>query len=674
MHASNNPLLGATELPDFAAICAEHVEPAVSQVLAAERQKLAALQAVAVPTVEWLKELERIHERVHRVWAPVEHLNAVVSNSELREAYNHCLGMITEFSTELGQNEALYQRFEALADQLTEQQAVEAALVKQNLRDFKLAGVALQGTARQRFRDLMQELSAKQAAFEQNVMDATDAFSYYETDLAMLAGVPEVALERARQAARDAGLDGWRFVLDPPTYQTILSHAEKPALRERYYRAWVTRASELGEGGEQWDNGPLIEEILALRHEAAQLLGFESFAELSLATKMAPSSEQVLDFLRDLADRSRPVATQELHQLEGLAGRRLQAWDVAYFSERLKQSRFDLAEEELRPYFPLPRVLQGMFGLTEQLFGIRIEAQSSAPNWHPSVEFHALRDAAGVVIGGFFTDLFARANKRGGAWMDNCLDRASLDSLVQKPVAHLVCNFNPPVGDAPCLLTHGDVVTLFHEFGHTLHHLLTEVDYPSLAGINGVAWDAVELPSQFMENFAWHPEVLQRISGHYQTAAPLPADKVQKLNESRGFLAGLAMLRQLEFALFDFLLHDCAEPPAPNRVSELMSQVRSEVAVVTHPDYNRFAHSFGHVFAGGYAAGYYSYKWAEVLAADAFAAFEERGVFDAATADRFRRCILAVGGSRNALTAFCDFRGRPPELGPLLRQSGIEAA
>jgi oligopeptidase A len=450
-----------------------------------------------------------------------------------------------------------------------------------------------------------------------------------------------------------------------------MTHAESAALREKYYEAWVTRASDRGPHAGRWDNGPLIEEILALRDEAAKLVGFRNYAALSLATKMAESPERVIEFLRDLAHRSRPVAERELAMLTEYAGRKLEPWDIAFYSERLKQERFRIAEEELRPFFPLPRVLDGLFALAATLFDLSIVSADAPSVWHASVRYYELRDRDGNLIGSFYTDLFARPNKRGGAWMSGCVSRAKLDGERQQPIAYLVCNFNPPVGETPSLLTHGEVVTLFHEFGHALHHLLTEVDYPSVAGTSGVAWDAVELPSQFMENFTWRPEVLTSLARHYQTGEPLPSDKIETMNRSRTFLAGLAMVRQLEFALFDFRLHQEYSPDAGARVYEILADVRREVAVTPVPDYYRFPNTFGHVFAGGYAAGYYSYKWAEVLAADAFAAFEESGVFDRRTAERFRRTILATGGSRRALETFVDFRGRPPELDALLRQSGI---
>ncbi len=669
---AGNPLLSSDALPRFSAIRAEHVEPAVRETLAAQRAALERAERAETPTLEWLASLELIHEAVHRVWSPVSHLNSVVSTPELRSAFNACLPLVTEFGTELAQNERLYRLFGALEESLPESLTAERALVRHALRDFKLGGVALPPTERTRFRELMQTLAARQAAFEQNLMDATDAFRHHEQDRGALAGLPEVLLERARAAARAENLPGWLLTLDPPTYQAVITHAEAPQLREKYYEAWVTRASDRGPSAGRWDNGPLIEEILKLRHEAAALLGYESYAALSLATKMARSPAEVIDFLRDLARRSKPVAEREIGELTRYAGRKLEPWDVAFYAERMKQERFAIAEEELRPYFPLERVLEGLFGLAGRLFGLAIERADAPDVWHPSVRYYRLRNASGGDVGGFFADLFARPNKRGGAWMDGCVNRANLPGLRQLPVAHLVCNFNPPVGETPSLLTHGDVVTLFHEFGHALHHLLTEVDYPSVAGINGVAWDAVELPSQFLENFSWLPEVLTGMAHHYKTSEPLPAAKIETLNRSRTFLAGLGMVRQLEFALFDFRLHHEYSPATGGRTLALLDEVRREVAVVHPPEYNRFPNTFGHIFGGGYAAGYYSYKWAEVLAADAFAAFTEAGAFDRATAERFRGAVLAVGGSREPLDAFVAFRGRAPRLEPLLKQAGIE--
>jgi oligopeptidase A len=666
-----NPLLARTPLPQFTVIKPEHVEPAVRTMLAEQRRALDAAEHTTAPDLDWLRSLERINVDVQRVWGPISHLNSVVSSPALREAFNRCLPLVTEFGTELGQNEALYRHFGTLETRIDPDLRVERQLIAHALRDFRLGGVTLEGAARQQFRDVMQTLAARQASFEQNLMDATDAFQHHETDGAVLAGLPEIVLERAKALAAERGVDGFVLTLDPPTYQTVMTHAESAALRQRYYEAWVTRASDHGPHAGRWNNGPLIEDILALRHKTAQLVGFKTYAELSLATKMADSPERVIEFLRDLARRSKPVAAAELTTLSAYAGRPLDPWDVGFYAERLKQQQLNLAEEELRPYFPLPRVLAGLFKLIGHLFDLTIREVAPPSTWHPSVRYFELENRDGSAVGSFFVDLFARPNKRGGAWMDVCKSRAKLNGVRQLPVAYLVCNFNPPGADTPSLLTHSEVVTLFHEFGHTLHHLLTEVDYPSLAGVNGVAWDAVELPSQFLENFTWRPEVLGDIAHHYQSGAALPLDKLETMNRSRTFLAGLAMVRQLEFALFDFRLHHEYRPESGSRVYDILADVRREVAVVQAPSYNRFPNTFAHVFGGGYAAGYYSYKWAEVLAADAFAAFEEAGVLDRRTAERFRRAILATGGSRDALDAVVDFRGRPPRLEPLLRQAGI---
>ena len=669
-----NPLLAPHELPAFDQIRPEHIEPAVRQILAEQRQMVAAAEQVLVPDLDWLRNLERVNTAVHRVWGPVSHLNSVLSSASLREAFNRCLPLVTEFGTELGQNEAIYRHFATLETTTSAaERPVEAELVAQALRDFRLGGVTLVGAARQRFREVAQTLSQRQASFEQNLMDATDAFEHHETARAELAGLPEVTLERARALAAERGLDGWVLRLDIPTYQAVMTHARSRELRERFYAAWVTRASDRGPNPDRWDNGPLIEDILRLRHEMAGLVGFASFAELSLATKMATSPTEVIEFLRDLARRSRPVAERELKMLTEYAGCKLEPWDVGFYAEKRKQEVFALSEEELRPYFPLPRVLDGLFELTSRLFGLTITPGDPPSVWHPTVRYFEL-SRAGRPVGSFYADFFARPNKRGGAWMDVCRSRAKLNGHSQLPVAYLVCNFNPPVGEAPSLLTHTDVVTLFHEFGHALHHLLTEVDYPSVAGINGVAWDAVELPSQFMENFAWRAEVLGEMARHYRTGEPLAGEKIATMNRSRTFLSGLAMMRQIEYALFDFRLHHEYAPGASARTLDLLAEVRREVAVLGAPEYNRFPSTFGHIFGGGYAAGYYSYKWAEVLAADAFGAFEEAGVLDPSTAERFRRAILATGGSRNALASFIDFRGRPPELDALLKQSGIADA
>jgi oligopeptidase A len=667
--AAGNPLLAGKTPPSFDAIRAEHVRPAVRQVLAAERTALSDLAGTGAPSLEWLRATETMIERVNAVWSPIAHLNSVTSSPEFREAYNECLADVTAFFSELGQNEAIYAKFAVLAANYGD--GPEAELIRQSLRDFRLAGVALTGEAKEAYRQCQLDLAARQAQFEQHVMDANDAFEYHETDRALLSGLPEQDLERARAAADARGLEGWLFRLDPPTYQTVLTHADRRELREHYYRAWVTRASD--QGPSQWDNSPVIEEILRLRWRSAELLGFPSYAALSLARKMAKSEQQVLDFLEDLARRSRGFAEQEIARLEQLAGQKLAAWDMAYYSEKLKQASLRIGAEELRAYFPLPRVLAGLFELAERLFGIHIAPFEDRTLWHETAQAFSIANLDGTPVGTLLADFYSRPNKRGGAWMDSAVNRSRLGEQAQNPVAHLVCNFAPPTAAQPSYITHTDVVTLFHEFGHTLHHLLTEIDYPSIAGVNGVAWDAVELPSQFFENFAWRPEVLRAISAHRETGERIPDAKIDILTTSRTFLAALAMIRQIEFALFDFRLHARATPANRDEVQAILDETRTRIGVVPVPDYNRFQCSFTHIFSGGYAAGYYSYKWAEVLSADAFAAFEEKGAFDAATAERFRRNILAVGGSRDAMQAFVAFRGRPPELDPLLRQAGIIA-
>ncbi len=670
-----NPLLDDSPLPDFPAIEAAHAEPAIRQLLEENRRTLAGLLEAGAQGWDGLvAPIERMHHRLARAWSPVGHLNGVMNGEELRAAYNACLPLLTAYHTEIAQNERLcaaYQRvMEAEGDRL---QPVQRRLLENALRDFRLAGVDLPADRKQRFGQVMEQLATAQAKFDENVLDATQAWSRHVTDEAELAGLPETTVQRARQAAQDVGQAGWLLPLDAPNYQAVLTHGEREPLRREFYEAWVTRASDQGPHARQWDNTPLMGEILALRHEAAGLVGFANFAEYSLATKMARENGEVLGFLRELARVSRPAALREFAELEQFAGRSLEAWDVAFFSERLKRARLDISEEALRPYFPLPRVLAGLFAVVTRLYGVRVVGRPDVPVYHPDVRYFDVVDRDGAPRAGFFLDLYARPHKRGGAWMDECVGRARLPGAAALPVAYLVCNFTPPVGDVPSLLTHHEVLTLFHEFGHGLHHMLTRVDYPSVAGINGVPWDAVELPSQFMENFAWRDEVLPLISAHVGTGEPLAAETLAKLQQTRRFQPGLQTVRQLEFALFDFRLHAEHVAGAAPRIAETLDEVRDEVAVVRPPAFNRFPNSFQHIFSGGYAAGYYSYKWAEVLSADAFGAFEESGVFDPATARRFLQSILERGGSRDAMEAFVDFRGRRPEIEPLLRQMGLAA-
>jgi oligopeptidase A len=545
--------------------------------------------------------------------------------------------------------------------------------VENTLRDFRLAGVDLPAERKTRYREVMQRLAQLGTKFSENVLDAGRAYTRAVTDGAELAGLPSNAIDRAVADAREANQSGWLFKLDQPTYMTVMTSAESEQLRRDIYEAWITRGSDLGPSAGRFDNGPIIAELLPLRHELAQLLGFQSYAEYALATRMAKSPRQVTSFLDDLARRCLPAGRQEFSDLEEFAGRKLNAWDVAFYSERLQESRFKVSQEALRPYFPLPKVLAGLFAVTQRLYGITVRERDGVSVWHPSVRYYDLLDSSAGMVAGFYLDPYSRGEKRNGAWMDECVVAKELPSGKALPVAQLVCNFTAPVGGAPSLLTHDEVTTLFHEFGHGLHHMLTQVAYPSIAGINGVAWDAVELPSQFMENFVWRREVLPLISAHVTTGEPLPVDALQRLLGTRTFNAALDTLRQIELASFDFEMHANFDPALGARVAETLAGVRRRVAVVPAASFNRMPSSFAHIFAGGYAAGYYSYKWAEVLAADAFEAFEEAGVFDASTAARFRDSILARGGSLDAMDAFVRFRGRGPDVRPLLKQTGIAA-
>ena len=668
-----NPLLDTDGLPAFSDIEPSHVKPAIEQMLEANRHDIRSILSGHSNGWESLvAPIEELQHKLNTIWSPVRHLNAVRNSEELRGAYNECLPLLTEYHTEFGQNEALFKAYLQLEEGAgSTLSPARSKAVENTVRDFRLAGVDLPSEKKSRFKDIMQKLASLSAKFEDNLLDATNAWSYRTDDEKQLEGLPEQVLELARDKARDAGANGWLLSLDFPTYHAILTHAHDRGLRKTYYEAWMTRASDKGPTGGRFDNSDLIPQILALRHEAAQLLGFDNYAQYSLATKMAGAETEVMEFLSELVEHSVPVARREIEELEAFAGRRIAAWDVAYYAERYKQERFHLSEDELRPYFPLPRVLSGMFEVAHRLYGIEFEKIHDFDSWHPDVELFSVRDRTGAPRGRFYVDLYARQAKRGGAWMDECIVRKALGNGTTNPVAYLVCNFMPPVGESPALLSHSEVVTLFHEFGHTLHHLMTTVDVPSVAGVNGVPWDAVELPSQFMENFAWQPEVLPMISGHYQTGAALPEDKFEMLKASRTFHAGLHSVRQLEFGIFDFRLHAEYSPEHPPSVLEVLNEVRSSVAVIPIPEFARFPHGFSHIFAGGYSAGYYSYKWAEVLAADAFAAFEEQGLFDRPTADAFRSEILERGGACDAMDAFVSFRGRKPRIEHLLRQSGM---
>ena len=658
----NNPLLDIDGLPAFDRITAADARPALEQVLNENRARLAELTADPQPTFASLVvPVEELSYRLSRVWSPIGHLNAVANSVEMREAYNQCVPPLTEYSSELGQNEALQSAYARILEHEGGSLDAQQKKVLENaLRDFRLAGVDLSAQKKVRYREVAQRLAQLGTKFSENLLDAGRAFSRKVTNGAELAGLPANAVERAAADAREVDQPGWLFKLDQPTYVTIMASAESEQLRRDVYEAWVTRASDQGPSAGRFDNEPVIEEILPLRHELAQLLGFKNYADYALATRMAKSSKQVLTFLEDLARRCIPAARQEFSDMEEFAGRKLNAWDVSYYAERLQERRFKVSQEALRPYFPLPKVLQGLFTLVERLYGICVRERAGVTVWHPTVRFYDLLDADGAVLAGFYLDPYSRSEKRSGAWMDECVIAKALPAGRALPVAQLVCNFTAPVGNAPSLLTHNEVTTLFHEFGHGLHHMLTRVAYPSIAGINGVAWDAVELPSQFMENFVWREEVLPLISAHVDTGEPLPVDMLQRLIGTRTFNAALDTLRQIEFASFDFELHANFDPAEGARVWQTLAAVRRRVAIVPAAPFNRMPSSFAHIFAGGYAAGYYSYKWAEVLAADAFEAFEEAGVFDSATATRFRDSILSRGGSIDAMDAFVRFRGRAP--------------
>ncbi|MCP5325876.1 MAG: oligopeptidase A [Oceanospirillaceae bacterium] len=674
----SNPLLQRHVLPPFKAIKAEMVEPAISQMLEQNLARIAELVKQAEPTWQNLVEpMTELDDALNQAWSPVGHLNSVLNSDELRQAYNACLPKLSAYGTQLGQNQALCQAYQKIADsaEFASLSIAQQKSIQNALRDFTLAGVALSDDKKQRYGEIKKRLSELTSKFSENVLDSTNAFEKIITDVSELAGVPQSALDMFAQMAKAKDQQGYLITLDFPSYMPVLTYCENRALREELYTAYCTRASELSNAG-KFDNSALMDEILALRHELAHLLGFSSYAHLSLATKMAENPEQVIAFLRDLSAKAKPQAEQEVAELIAFAKSqdgpaKLESWDVSFYSEKLKQAKYDVDQEAIRPYLPVTKVLPGLFEVAKRLFSIDIQEESNAELYHPDVKLFAIF-RNGEKIARFYFDLYARNKKRGGAWMDDCRVRRQLsDGSIQLPVAYLVCNFTPPVGDKPALLTHDELTTLFHEFGHGLHHMLTRVSVAAVSGINGVAWDAVELPSQFMENWCYEPEALAFISGHYESGEPLPKDLLDKLLAAKNFQSAMMTQRQLEFSLFDFLLHYRYDAKAPVPVQEVLNQVRAEVAVFVPPAFNRFQHSFSHIFAGGYAAGYYSYKWAEVLSADAFSRFEEDGIFNAQTGADFLNKILSRGGEADAAELFRDFRGRDPQVDALLRHSGI---
>jgi oligopeptidase A len=679
----NNPLLSNnTILPLFSKIKPEHIEPAITQLLEEARTVVKThLQATTEYTWENLIEpLENAEDKLNKAWSPVSHMNAVVNTDELRLAYNACLPKLSDYSTEMGQNEQLFNAYKVIADsnEFATLDSAQKKIIQNALRDFRLSGVDLDNEKKQRYKEISQELSRLASNYEENLMDATNAWSKVIRNEQDLAGLPPSALAQAKQTAESQDQDGWMITLQFPSYQAIMTYADDRELRREHYEAYATRASDQASDNEQWDNSLLMEQILALRHEKAQLLGFENYAELSLATKMAKQPEEVMNFLEDLADKSWRQARKDFADLQGFAKQYhginiLQSWDLTYYSEKMRQHFYQLSQEEVKAYFPITRVLPGLFAVVEKLYGLQISEISDFDSWHPDVRFFQIHDEFGVLRGKFYFDLYARTKKRGGAWMDDCVGRKKINDQIQTPIAYLTCNFTPPTSTEPSLLNHDDVTTLFHEFGHGLQHMLTKIDYLGVSGINGVEWDAVELPSQFMENWCWEQEALALISGHYQTGEPLPDTLFNKMLAAKNFQAGMMTVRQLEFSLFDFRIHKDYDPEKGARIYPILEQVRAQVAVINPPKFNRFAHSFSHIFAGGYAAGYYSYKWAEVLSSDAFSLFEEKGIFNQETGKLFLTTILETGGSEDAMTLFIKFRGRKPTIDALLKHNGIAA-
>ncbi|MCG8082382.1 MAG: oligopeptidase A, partial [Candidatus Thiodiazotropha taylori] len=657
-----NPLLDMTGLPPFSRIEPPMVEPAIDALLQANRQTMESLlNTVASPSWgNFVEPLEVVEDRLSRTWSPVSHMNSVVNHDELREVYNACLPKLSDYATEVGQNSKLCEAYKKVAEQADLDDA-QKKMLENTLLEFRLSGVDLPEDKKQRFKEISQSLSKLTTKFEENLLDATNAWSKLISDPEQLAGLPESAMALAKQTAEQREQQGWLLTLEFPSYFPVMTYADQRELRRELYEAYATRASDCGPDAGKWDNSEVMEQILALRHEQAQLLGYNNYAERSLARKMARTTEEVMSFLTDLAQRSKAQAERELAELTQFASEnygidQLEAWDIGYYSEKLRQHRHAISQEELKPYFPETRVIPGMFAVVERLYGIRIQSVEGVDTWHPDVRFYEIRDKQNQLRGQFYLDLYARPKKRGGAWMDECATRFFSESVDQVPVAYLTCNFSPPVADQPALFTHDEVETLFHEFGHGLHHMLTRIDYPAVAGINGVAWDAVELPSQFMENWCWEQQALELISGHVESGEPIPDELFQRLHGAKNFQSAMQMVRQLEFSIFDFRIHQEYDPDQGGRIYQILDQVREQVSVIKPPSWNRFPHGFSHIFAGGYAAGYYSYKWAEVLSADAFSRFEEQGIFSQEAGQAFLQEILEQGGSKDAMELFVAFR------------------
>lgn len=680
----SNPLLQSFDLPPFSKIQPEHVKPAVEHAIKNCKEAIANVlsQNEHFTWQSLVEPIDAIDDVLSKLFSPVSHMNSVVSTDGLRDAYESCLPLLSEYGTFVGQHQGLYQAYQSLKDssEFSTLTTAQQKVITNALRDFKLSGITLKDEEKQRYGEIVTRLSELSSAFSNNVLDATQAYSINIANKNELAGLPDSALAAAQALAISKEQQGYLFTLDIPSYLPVMMYCDNRDLREKLYRAFVTRASDQGPNAGEFDNTEIMNELLALRHELAKLLDFDNYAQHSLATKMASTTDEVMDFLENLAIKSKHQGEEDYQELNDFAASEysqtdLQAWDLAYYSEKLKQSRYAISDEQLRPYFPESKVVEGLFEVVHRLFGLTIKQREDIDVWHKDVKFYDVFAKNGELRGSFYLDLYAREKKRGGAWMDDCVGRRVIaNGDIQHPVAYLTCNFNGPVGDKPALFTHNEVVTLFHEFGHGIHHMLTQIDASSVSGINGVPWDAVELPSQFLENWCWQGEALSFISGHYETGEPLPQALLDKMLAAKNFQSAMQMLRQLEFSIFDFTMHaSYSNNASADHIQQTLNQVREQYAVVKAADFNRFQHGFSHIFGGGYAAGYYSYKWAEVLSADAFGLFEQQGIFDPKTGLSFLTNILEKGGSEEPSELFAAFRGRAPEIDALLRHSGIEA-
>ncbi len=672
----SNPLLHFAGLPKFNEIKPEHVSPALDLLLSESKQTIEALATSSTePTWQnFALTLEDLGEKISRAWSQVGHMNAVVNSPKLREAYNENLAKLTDFYSDLAQDERLYAKYRAIKNStdFAKLNQAQQKIIDNEVRDFKLGGAELPSDKKARFKVINEELSKLEAKFEENVLDTINEYALFEADETRLAGIPEDVLHAAKTAAEAEEKSGYKFMLHFPSYIPVLQYADNRELRKTLYRAYATRASEFGKL--EFDNTPIIALILKLRDEEAKLLDFNNYAELSLATKMADTPAQVIEFLQTLASRAKPYAEQDRLELVAYAKKLnitdMQAWDVAYVSEKLREDKYAFSDLEVKQYFPEAKVMAGLFKVIETIFGVFVK-KSNAPTWHKDAHFYDITRHDGALVGQFYLDLYARNNKRGGAWMDDAITRRVVGNKLTTPVAYLTCNFSAPVGDKPALFTHDEVITMFHEFGHGLHHMLTQVNDYSVSGIKGVEWDAVELPSQFMENFCWEWDVLRHMTQHVDTGAQLPRELFDKMVAAKNFQAGMQTVRQIEFSLFDIKLHSEFDPNGKKTPLALLEEIRDQIAVVRPPEWNRFPNNFSHIFAGGYAAGYYSYKWAEVLSADAYSLFEENGVLSQQTGQKFWQEILSRGGSRPAMESFVAFRGREPNIDALLRHNGM---